>query len=98
MTKLLTVRSRIGNPIHHDVDGAPLRIGTYVRVRQIIDESADKYFLGRVGTVQYFEYSCGSGQSYPNDPMIGVKFRKRIAEFWTEELEPASMKPRKSLL
>ncbi|KNB60914.1 hypothetical protein [Chryseobacterium sp. Hurlbut01] len=45
-------------------------------------------FSGKKGTIIYFDYNCGCGQAYPNDPMIGVEFNKgEIEEFWKEEVE-----------
>lgn len=76
-------------PVFGNVEGAPFWIGAIVRVHCLADETADNYFLGRVGKVIYYEFSCGCGQSFPNSPMIGVRFRKRIFEFWPEELESA---------
>jgi hypothetical protein len=75
------------NPIYDNVHGAPSRIGESVRVHGSQDETFDPSYKRRVGTIEYFEYECGCGQSYPNDPMIGVKFRDgKTAEFWAEEL------------
>ena len=75
------------NPIYHDVSGAPFRIGERVRVVSSKDETFDPHFIGRTGSVKYLEYECGCGQSYPDDPMIGVEFRARgTEEFWREEL------------
>jgi len=74
-------------PIYVDVDGAPFKIGERVRVTDSKDETFDRSFKGRIGVIEYFEYECGCGQSYPDDPMIGVRFRRgRIEEFWAEEL------------
>ncbi len=71
-----------------DVPGAPFRIGDKVRVVRGTDETFDRRFLRRVGIIEHFEYSCGCGQTYPNDPMIGVKFRSsEVEEFWQEELK-----------
>ena len=67
---------------------APLvKIGSIVKVIKGTDETFDTRFLHRVGVVEYFDYDCGCGQSYPNDPMIGVKFPEGVTEeFWSEEL------------
>ncbi|MBI2683203.1 MAG: Carotenogenesis protein CarS [Acidobacteriales bacterium] len=73
-------------PLRRDVPGAPFRIGQQVRVVAGTDETFDKRFLGKLGTVEYFEYNCGCGQSYPHDPMIGVRFGRKLEEFWVEEL------------
>jgi hypothetical protein len=72
--------------IYKDVEGAPFRIGDRVKVVSLSDDTADGELLGCRGSVLYFEYSCGCGQTFPHDPMIGVRFRKRTAEFWKEEL------------
>lgn len=76
--------------IYHDVDGAPFKIGETVKVVSFSDDMADEEFLGCQGTVLYFEYSCGCGQTFPNDPMIGIQFGERTAEFWKEELAQAT--------
>ena len=73
-------------PIHRNVAGAPFCIGQRVRVIGFTDETADVRYLGFVGVVVYFEYSCGCGQSYPNDPMIGIRIEDKVIEFWREEL------------
>jgi CarS bacterial SH3 domain len=73
-------------PIRVDVKGAPFKMGDWVRVIRGSDDTFDPSYKGRVGIVEYFEYGCGCGQSYPHDPMIGVRFYKTIAEFWKEEL------------
>lgn len=72
--------------IYHDVDGAPFKIGDIVKVVLFSDDSAGDEFLGRVGIVLYFKYSCGCGQSFPADPMIGIQFGEKTAEFWKEEI------------
>lgn len=76
--------------IYQDVDGAPFKIGDVVTVSSLSDDTADAELLGQQGLVLYFEYSCGCGQKFPNDPMIGVQFGERTAEFWKEELARAS--------
>lgn len=56
-------------------------------VTQVVDEEGDASRIGEQGVIAYFEYGCGCGQSYPNDPMIGVRFASgHIEEFWREEL------------
>lgn len=78
------------------VDGAPFQPRDRVRVigatdREIHDVTK---FVGQIGIVRYLEYACGSGQRFPDDPMIGVSFRRGIVEeFWREELE-ARPRPR----
>ena len=72
--------------IYTDVAGAPFRIGDTVKVVSLSDDTADEDLLGCQCSVFYFEYSCGCGQTFPDDPMIGVRFQERTAEFWKEEL------------
>jgi hypothetical protein len=73
--------------IYTDVRGAPFKIGTPVRVVQLVDETGNRAWRGRAGTVKFFSYDCGCGQTYPGDPMIGVESpRGKIEEFWKEEL------------
>lgn len=90
MDSFLSVTMGARDGIYHDVDGAPFKIGDKVRVVSFSDDTADEEFLGCQGGVLYFEYSCGCGQKFPNDPMIGVQFGERTAEFWKEELARAS--------
>ncbi len=75
------------HPIRSNIDGAPFRIGDWVRIVRFSDSTADAGFLRKRGRVLYFEYSCGCGQSYPDDPMIGVQFENGTAEFWKEEIQ-----------
>lgn len=64
------------------------KIGQTVRVVSLTDETGDKGCLGKSGKVTHFDYDCGCGQSYPDDPMIEVQFDDgKIEEFWKEELE-----------
>lgn len=83
-------------PIRKNVQGSPFKIGQKVK----IDASqGDRYvfdndYTGRVGIVKYLEYSCGCGQTFPNDPMIGVEIAGKLArdeertpEFWPEHLQ-----------
>ncbi|MFH0990175.1 MAG: Carotenogenesis protein CarS [bacterium] len=72
--------------ITKDVFGAPFRIGQRVRVVSIVDETGDERFLEGEGIVVYLEYECGCGQTFPEDPMIGVRFLNVTEEFWKEEL------------
>jgi len=78
--------------IYHDVEGSPLRIGQRVLVVKGTDETFSQEYVGKTGTVVYFEYSCGCGQTYPNDPMIGLRFADgTIEEFWREEVCSSSV-------
>ena len=75
------------NVIFKNVLGSPFRIGKKVKVIKRIDDTVSTKFIGRKGKVTYFDFTCGCGQSYPNDPMIGVLFPDQtIEEFWREEL------------
>ena len=81
---------RLNRPklIDTDVPGAPFKIGAPVRVVQLVDETGNRAWRGRTGTVKFFSYDCGCGQTYPDDPMIGVESpRGKIEEFWKEELQ-----------
>lgn len=69
------------------VDGAPVQVGDTVHVVSASDDTCDFSFLGLTGTVEFLEYECGCGQTYPCDPMIGVRLPDgRLDEFWAEEI------------
>ena len=86
MSEPAALRERLGK----DVLGAPVKIGARVRVGKGSDCTFDASFRGANGVVEYLEYSCGCGQSFPHDPMIGVRFPDgRLEEFWAEELHTA---------
>lgn len=52
------------------------------------DETFNSDFIGEFGVIMYFDYECGCGQSYPNDPMIGIQFSNgQMEEFWKEEIQ-----------
>ena len=85
------VRAGRARPLYTDIPGTPFDIGTLVRVCRLVDEEAEPSVLGKRGIVEYVEYSCGCGQSYPHDPMIGVRFPNGdLHEFWREELRVVS--------
>jgi hypothetical protein len=80
----------LARPIRAPVPGAPRQPGDRVVVVAVVDSTTDPAHVGEVGRVEYLEYSCGCGQSYPDDPMIGVEFDGGgREEFWREELAPA---------
>lgn len=88
-------------PIFEDVPGAPVKIGSLVKVLAVEMDCSDQeeyddlygWAIGLTGRVVYLEYSCGSGQTYPEDPMIGVRFPDgRVAEYWAEELNEVEKK------
>lgn len=73
--------------IKRNVKGAPFKIGDHVQVIKTADETMNKSFIGRRGKVIYFNYDCARDQTYPTDPMIGVRFRCRSEEeFWKDGL------------
>ena len=75
-------------PLIHKILGAPFSPGQTVTVLTACDETCDRSFIGKSGEVIYLEYSCGSGQTYPADPMIGVELPSGdCEEFWREELQ-----------
>jgi hypothetical protein len=82
-------------PIRQRVPGAPFQPCQHVTVVSSTEGDCPligvSKYIGKFGTVVYLEYSCGCGQSYPNDPMIGVEFPDSSQqEFWAEELHPRS--------
>ena len=81
------------NPIRDHVPGSPFQVGQRVAVVQVVDKATEdlERFVGRSGDVEYLEYECGCGQTYPNDPMIAVRFESgESVEFWPEEVREAS--------
>ncbi len=73
--------------IRKNIRDAPYAIGDCVKVVYSADDTFDHKYIGHVGKVSYYNYSCGCGQTYPNDPMIGVEFNSRDSEeFWKEEV------------
>lgn len=87
---LISVVRSNAKPIYDRVEGSPFQPGGIVKVVSATDlelYDVSKY-IGRTGVVKYLEYSCGSGQTYPGDPMIGVDLGEGILEeFWSEELQ-----------
>jgi len=70
-----------------NIKGAPFRIGDVVEVIRATDDTCDVRFIGAVGRIVWFDYDCGCGQTFPGDPMIGVRFMGgTVEEFWREEL------------
>lgn len=73
-------RDRLYTIYREDVEGAPFKIGQFVKVGK------------EKGIVQFLDYSGGCGESYPDDPMISVDVDDAYSEggqgmFWKEELE-----------
>lgn len=100
MTKAKTMVKTIADflgakPRYKDVRGAPFRIGVAVRVTGACDEVGRDCGIdelaGQYGVVKYLEYDCGSGQHYPDDPMVGVRFRDgKVRELWKDEMVAVS--------
>jgi hypothetical protein len=67
-------------------DGVAVRLGNKVEVVYLADDTVSGKYLGRVGIVLAFDFDCGCGQSYPDDPMIKVLFENSCEEFWREEI------------
>ncbi len=91
---MLTAADLGAKPIFDRVEGSPYQPGDLVRVVKVIDQEVLDLsaLVGLQGEVLYLEYSCGSGQTYPGDPMIGVRLEGGVEqEFWPEEL--AAVRP-----
>jgi len=74
-------------PIYEKVECSPYQPKDKVVVLRFSDDTGNQEFIGKVGVVEYLEYSCGCGQSYPNDPMIGIRFSDgSLIECWSEEI------------
>jgi hypothetical protein len=72
-------------PVLTSTPGAPFQPGDKVSV--VSKGDATTSHIGRAGVVAHLEYSCGCGQTFPEDPMIGVRFPEgELEEFWKEEL------------
>jgi hypothetical protein len=73
----------------NNIEGAPFKIGNIVQIlnNPLDDATFEIKYYGQNGEIIFFEYDCGCGQTFPGDPMIGVKFQNGdIEEFWREEL------------
>ena len=74
---------------YENVEGAPFHIGDRVTVlnNPNNDETFNMLFVFKTGVIVHFDSGCGCGQSFPDDPKIGVRFNNEtIEEFWKEEL------------
>jgi hypothetical protein len=74
----------------YDVPGSPFKIGDLIIVLDSLsrDSTFDIKYIGEKGIVIFFEYDCGCGQTFPSDPMIGVRFPNlKVEEFWKEEIQ-----------
>jgi hypothetical protein len=86
----LSSKVRGALPVRSSVPGAPYQPGDLVVVVSAVDREVHDVasLVGRRGRVAYLEYSCGCGQSYPEDPMVGVDLDGGVSEeFWKEELK-----------
>ena len=73
--------------ITDSIVGAPYEIGELVRIVFAADETCNMRYMRCTGVIVHYNYSCGCGQSFPNDPMIGVEFSDGVVEeFWHEEI------------
>lgn len=89
-------------PRNYDIDGAPFHIGATVTVKDISDPETfdylgldeaelDKALINQKAILRHYDYDCGCGQIYPDQPMIGVEFISgpltgQVHEMWPEEL------------
>ena len=73
---------------HKNVKGAPFKIGTKVTVIDSGDDTIDRDYIDKIGIIVYFRYNTGCADTFPDNPMIGVKFEDGKEEtFWKEELD-----------
>lgn len=82
--------------IYEHVEGSPYQPGELVIITGAIDTFTypedpktcePVSYLGLHGEVKHLEYECGCGQTYPEDPMIGVLLETgEEQEFWQGEL------------
>ena len=83
------------------IDGTPDFEGKYLKdedTEHMLWLDSDKFCVGVRGTVTHLDYACGCGQSYPDDPMIGVLLDVGIREeFWREELKSVTEKDTKNM-
>lgn len=70
------------------IEGAPFQKDEVVKIVGCCDETGYPEMVGRGGPVVHLDYDCGCGQSYPDNPMIGVRLEPGVVfELWAEELE-----------
>jgi hypothetical protein len=80
-------------PRLYNIEGAPFSIGETVIIDNLVDIETLEYrdepehLIGQQGNVAHYDYDCGCGQIFPDQPMIGVTLADgTIEEFWPEEL------------
>lgn len=80
-----------GLVLRRDVPGAPLKVGTAVRIVTALDESADDRFAGRQGVVCGYVYDCPREQ-FPQRPLLLVQVGALGEElFFVDELRAATV-------
>lgn len=84
---------RIG--IYHPPAGAPFHVGAVVKViRDSDQEWATVNFIDEIGTIDYYDYDSGVGQTVPDNPLLVVRFfGGQRQSFWPEELVEMVEKP-----
>ena len=50
---------KMARPIYHNIKGAPFSIGRRVQVLKLVDNTGNTALVGRMGRIEYYEYSCG---------------------------------------
>jgi hypothetical protein len=85
------------------IEGTPFELGQRIEIADLTDPhtlgqltAGDEGFedvwdvLGHKGVLEYYEYNCGCGQIFPDQPMMGVKLDNGMrCEFWAEEMKVA---------
>lgn len=82
-------------PLYAPVEGAPFQPGDQVVIAVpgagVHPDVHVEDHIGKGGRVEYLEYECGSGQTFPGDPMIGVVLEDGTREeFWKDEIALAT--------
>lgn len=85
-------------PRRHNIEGAPFSIGQRVKITTLVDietldylaippDEIEDTLIGQEGTLEHYDYDCGCGQIFPDQPMIGIRLADdTLIEFWPEEL------------
>lgn len=60
-------------------------VGDHVMVVDAADETAPRRLIGRCGIVAALDITGDCGSS-PRDPFYRIRFARKIASFWSEEL------------
>lgn len=73
--------------ITHNIKEIKFKINQNIKVINLIDKTGNRYYLNKIGLIKYFNFDCGCEQTFPHNPMIGIKFfNGKIEEFWKEEI------------